>query len=561
FDRNKDFVGRESILRRLLERVPPLADEDRCQWVATEGLGGIGKTQIALETAFRVRKKYQDCSVFWVPAMDTTNFENAYREIGRRLQIARINEDTADVKTLVKAALSRKDARSWLLVLDNADDTKLLFDSIHLTAYLPSNPKGSILFTTRSHDVVWKLNIPARDVIAVEEMNKDEGLALFKTHLYEHQMHNTERTMKLLEFLTYLPLAIRQASAFMARNQISTTEYFELCLSSGEEVIDLLSRDFDDLHRYDNSQNPIATTWLISFQHISKHYPLAADYLRCMSFLVEKDIPQFLLLLALTKREAIEALGTLKAYAFVTQHAYDIHRLVQLSMLNWLAQVGKQGDWASKVLQHLARVFPHPKHENRSVWTRYLPHGLTVLKSGGDSIDEIAKSSLLFGMAGGSYILGNYSEAEKLYRQTLVLQTKLLGSEYPDTLMTMNYLAVAVRNQGKASEAEQLYRQTLALQTKVLGSEHPDTLRTMTNLANAVSDQGKASKAEQLYRQTLALQTKMLGSEHPDTVNTMNNLTIAVRVAVPADIGATDGSAGLEAFCYEPGLVRKASTW
>ncbi|KAM7207997.1 hypothetical protein V8F06_014959, partial [Rhypophila decipiens] len=445
------------------------------------------------------------------------------RTIGRELQVAGIDEDTADVKTLVKNALSRKHVGSWLLVIDNADDRKLLFDDMHLAKYLPSSPKGSILFTTRNHDIVSKLDIPANNVIIIKEMNKDEALALFKMYLHEDQIRDTDCTTKLLEFLIYLPLAIRQASAFMARNQITVMAYFKLCSSSDEETIGVLSKHFDDRHRYDKSQNAIATTWLISFQHISHHYPLAADYLEFMCFLVEKDIPQSLLPPAPSKIDALEAIGTLKAYAFVTQRqqqdAYDIHRLVQLSMFKWLAQAGKQEECGTKVLQQLTNIFPHADHENRNVWIRYLPHSLKVLKWECDSTNEIAKLQLLSKVANSSYILGNYSEAEQLHRQTLALRTKVLGSEHPDTLNTMLGVANAVNQHGNYSEAEQLYRQTLALQTKVLGSEHPDTLNTMLGVANAVRDQGNYSEAEQLYRQTLALRTKVLGSEHPDTLN------------------------------------------
>lgn len=125
FGRNKDFVGRESILAELLERILPGAEPDDCQRTAIEGLGGVGKTQIALEAAFRVREKHADCSVFWVPAVDVGSFENAYREIGRELKVKGIDEDKADVKALIKAALSRENAGRWLLIVDNADDVEL----------------------------------------------------------------------------------------------------------------------------------------------------------------------------------------------------------------------------------------------------------------------------------------------------------------------------------------------------------------------------------------------------------------------------------------------------
>ncbi|KAI1085916.1 hypothetical protein F5B19DRAFT_254622 [Rostrohypoxylon terebratum] len=112
FGRNESFVGRETILQQLLSRIPPDANQDNCQRTALEGLGGIGKTQIALEVAHRVRDQHPDCSVFWVPAVDATNFENAYRQIGEALGILGLSDGNADVKTLVKAALSRESAGS-----------------------------------------------------------------------------------------------------------------------------------------------------------------------------------------------------------------------------------------------------------------------------------------------------------------------------------------------------------------------------------------------------------------------------------------------------------------
>lgn len=106
FERNKSFVGRKSILDRLLELVPPSVEEDICQWTAVVGLGGVGKTQVALEVAFQIRDKHPDCSIFWVPAMNATSFENAYMKIGQLLKIDAIHMNNADVKTLVKTALS-----------------------------------------------------------------------------------------------------------------------------------------------------------------------------------------------------------------------------------------------------------------------------------------------------------------------------------------------------------------------------------------------------------------------------------------------------------------------
>ncbi|KAG7407147.1 hypothetical protein Forpe1208_v013558 [Fusarium oxysporum f. sp. rapae] len=153
FGRNKEFVGREPILLQLFEMILLSADPNDCQRIAIEGLAGVGKMQIALEAVFRVRDEYPDCSVFRVPALDAASFENAYRRIGRQLNVNGIEEDDADIRSLVKIVLSES-VCSWILIIDNADDVKLLFGNAKpalFTKYLPLNRNGSIVFTTRNH--------------------------------------------------------------------------------------------------------------------------------------------------------------------------------------------------------------------------------------------------------------------------------------------------------------------------------------------------------------------------------------------------------------------------
>ncbi|KAI6421839.1 hypothetical protein MCOR24_004162 [Pyricularia oryzae] len=156
FSRNEHFVGREEILGRLLQRLPPIAHPNACQRTVIHGLGGIGKTQVAIKAAYRVRDAYPECSVFWVPAVNMTMFDNGYRRVGRALEIQGIEDDDADVKTLVNAAFSRNNAKPWLFIIDNVDDLQLLTDG-RLTSHLPFSGKGSILFTTRNRQITAHL--------------------------------------------------------------------------------------------------------------------------------------------------------------------------------------------------------------------------------------------------------------------------------------------------------------------------------------------------------------------------------------------------------------------
>ncbi|KAI1382616.1 uncharacterized protein F4822DRAFT_100890 [Hypoxylon trugodes] len=529
FGRNENFVGRESILQQLLSRIPPSTIQDDCQRTALEGLGGIGKTQIALEAAYRVRHKHPDCSVFWVPAVDATSFENAYRDIGRQLGVKGIEDDKADVKMLVRVALSHESAGSWLLVIDNADDLKLFADAT-LSDYLPFNRNGSILFTTRNHEAAVRLDIPQQDIMNVTKMNNDEATNLLRAGLKEDQIRDAESITHLLGFLANLPLAIKQASAYMAKTGMLTSKYLQHCQSSDKTMVKLLSQDFEDRNRYKNINNPIATTWLISFNHISRDYPLATRYLRFICYLAEKDVPTSLLPPGEDELESDEAIGILKGYAFVIERkepdSFDIHRLVRLAMRNWLQTNGEWQKWAIDAIQHLTDKYPFPMHENRSIWMRYLPHGQLVLYLRNKFADK--KTDLLFNIAGSYSMLGKYNEAEQMYRQTLELRERMLGREHPSTLASMNNLALVLDSQGKYKEAEQMHRQTLELRERILGREHPDTLGSMNNLAGVLRNQGKYEETKQIHRQTLELTERILGREHPDTLDSMNNLALVL---------------------------------
>ncbi|KAK5260321.1 hypothetical protein LTR40_004369 [Exophiala xenobiotica] len=465
FGRNENFVGRRVMMDQLLETVPPDAEKDNCQRTAIEGLGGVGKTQMALEAAYRVRDRDPHCSVFWVPAVDVTTSENAYKEIGRKLQVPGIEENGAEAKLLVKNVMSQGSCGRWLLIIDNADDMELFFGSVRLHDYLPSHPDGSIVLTTHNHKDVAKLDIPPRNTITAKKMSDAEGLERLQKNLKESQTYDRDSTYALPELLGYLHLAIKQASAYMAEEGMTTDRYLQHCRTSDRRLIDLLSHESEYQGRYPGMNNAIATTWLISFNHILRDRPRAADILRMVCFMVDKDIPSSLFVQGDDELEVDEAMGTLKAYAFITeredQQSFDVHRLVQLAMRNWLQTQGQQEFWIEETMQRLADIFPFPEHENREVWRPYLPHALSAVHFQEHEVREEAGIRLLFNIAESYTLLGRYGEAEEMHRQTLDLREKVLGEEHQSTLGSMNNLALVLRQQGKYEEAEQMHRQTL----------------------------------------------------------------------------------------------------
>ena len=220
--------------------------------VAITGLGGVGKTQVALELAYRTRERYPECSVFWVPATSVESFQQAYLEVGRQLQIPGLEEEQADVRKLVQRHLSQESAGRWLLIFDSADDIDMWInntgnknESPSLIDCVPRSSQGHLVFTTRSRKIAVKFT--QQNVIEVPEMDEEVAKQMLSKSLIDQTLlQNYQDTVKLLEQLTFLPLAIVQAAAYINENGIAFSDYLWLLEDQEQNIIELLSEDFKD---------------------------------------------------------------------------------------------------------------------------------------------------------------------------------------------------------------------------------------------------------------------------------------------------------------------------
>ncbi|KAK3994290.1 hypothetical protein QBC44DRAFT_49516 [Cladorrhinum sp. PSN332] len=525
FGRNSGFLGREEIMADLLGKISPDLDPDNCHRIAIEGLGGIGKTQIALEAAFRLHRMRPSCSIFWVPAMDVASFDNAYREIGILLQVDGIDQPGADVRSLVKAALSQT-PDEWLLIVDNIDDTDLFFTS-RLHDCIPFSYHGSILVTTRNHDVVTRLGVSPENVIPVPEMNRTDAEQLLRQNLDASQLLDETDTQNLLEFLGDIPLAIKQASAYMYRTRMSVSRYLTHCTSSDRGLIELLSKDFEDQGRYRGSQNSVATTWLISFQHMRRDSPLAAEFLETISFLTDKAIPREMVILRLrdgsvTRRDGIcepalvveEAIGVLKAYGFVTERAveagfYDVHRLVQLAMRNWLLKQGALGDRFEEVISCLQMVYPSIEwiaKENKELWVRYLPCLQKILEYREVLPVEnnpVVVPDLTARAAKSNELLWRYQVAAGYYQQAAAGFEVVYGLEHDATLDSISSLIWLYLSMREWAKSLDVYRRVYPTFRKVYGPSSSITLNATTRFSRSLRWTGQVAEARDLIQQYL----------------------------------------------------------
>lgn len=279
------------------------------------GLGGCGKSALAIEFAYRALERHARL-VFWVPAISQESFELAYHEIGVRLHIPGLSDDNADVKELVQQALNSEAVDDWLLIVDNADDYGVLSDKLHnglkasrLEDFLPRSDRGAILFTTRSRKVAGHL--AQSSVLRLSDISKEEARQLLTQQTTEQTLRSSDTTIdELLETLTCLPLAIVQAAAFMNNNDVSASDYLTL-FQDADTQAELCHESFVDSSRYAEVDNTIAKTWHVSFDQMRKQDPLAAEYLSFMACIDRVNILRSLLPPGRSKVQHAKALVTL----------------------------------------------------------------------------------------------------------------------------------------------------------------------------------------------------------------------------------------------------------
>ena len=351
------------------------------------------KTRIALEYAKKFKFSDQ-ISVFWVYAGTVERFRNAYREIARKLKIPGYQSSESDILRIVKEWLENKRSGRWLMILDNADDAEIMYGSgsIRLANYLPKSDQGSILLTTRFQKVGASFT-STRNVIKLQLMTLIESELLLRARLSdERSEENHSLYQELARELERTPLALVQAASFMSQNCISLDIYLRMYRESDMSKIRLLSEDFEDDIRDSDAKNPIATTWIISFDYIRMHVPQAAELLSLMSIMDAQNIPDFLMPQGEDAISFNKAIGTLEAFGFIStkkqlpgpiqQHRlFDLHRLVRLAIRNWLKMNNTLDQRTAQVLKLLASFCLTAESESFDISFLITPHVIELLES------------------------------------------------------------------------------------------------------------------------------------------------------------------------------------
>ena len=502
------LAGREELLAELDSR---LADDDGPRVVALYGLGGAGKTSVAVEYAHRHLDETRVC--WQLPAEDPAVLAAGFGELAAQLGAA----DCGDRVAAVQALLADSPV-PWVLVFDNAPDRA------SVARFVPPAGPGRVLVTSRNQ--IWPpgqaLDVPVLDPqVAAEFMVSRTG--------------DTDRraALELAGELGGLPLALEQVAAYVQASGESVAGYLAL----------FLRRRADMLGRGEpiGSTETVATTWRLAFEDLQHVAPAAAGLLRLLAFCAPEAIPLRLLLqpspdLAERLGEEVapvlapllgdelaagDAIAALRRYSLVspsTDGSVSVHRLVQAVTADQMpAELAEAWRQAAAALVEAAIPEDPEQPGTWPIYASLLAHAQTVLNPTSSGIWQVAQ------YLGYS---GNYPAARDLSQliDDAHMQDDTYGAEHPATLTSRASLARWTGEAGDAAGARDQYAALLPVFERVSGSEHPDTLTTRHELARWTGEAGDAAGARDQYAMLLPVRERVSGSEHPHALTTRANL-------------------------------------
>ena len=519
--RNPYFTGRVDLLARLHQQLQTKGITALAQ-AAIHGLGGIGKTQTAIEYAYRFGGHYS--FVLWAVADEETAIRSAYLSIARELRLIETQADLETAVLAVKAWLSRED--SWLLVFDNADDPGLV------RPYLPpTRAGGKVLLTSRGKSFT---KVGIREPFRVETLEAEDAVKF----LVERTGNAAAQVAaELASELGHLPLALEQAAAYIETVGGGFAEYLARYRHQGVALLER-SEPSTDYPR------TVATTWTLSFDAVREASPASAELLTAAAFLVPDSVPIDIFILGgsgfgdLLARELKgadedplvfwELLEPLERYSLVERlpdhDAVKLHRLTQEVVKDSLGEEARRV-WADRVVRGLTAAYPRSEFENWDLCEKLQPNARQAFELTRTYKLYSTEASMLFNDAGAFALgRGDYTSAKLFLDRSLEIRERVLGGEHPYTLISRNNLAETLRALGDLTGARKLHEQNLEIYDRVLEAQHPHALTSRNNLALTLRAFGDLAGARKLQEQILEIFERVLGAEHPNTLRVMNNL-------------------------------------
>ena len=551
--RNPGFTGRDGMLAAVRDR---LLAGDRAVVQALHGMGGVGKTQLAIEYAHRFADSYD--VAWWLNAEQAGLIGDQFAALGIALGCIQPGAGSETVRAVVLADLHQRSR--WLLVFDNAEnpaDTR---------SWLPGGG-GHVLITSRER--AWtEIGAP----IEVDVLARAESVAILRDRVTGLGASDADR---LAAQLGDLPLGIAQAAGFMAETGTPAAQYLNLLRTQAGKLLDQAAPG----SAYPRS---LAAATRLAIDRLDGEDPAAAQLASVCAFLAPDPIPEDLFsgapgelpgeLVAraadpLAWRQTLAHLAR-QSLARIDQHGLVMHRLTQAILRNrFTAEQAAATRACTEAILAAADPGDPPNPVTWPRWAQLMPHLLAADLAGTDNrgLRWMACNACWYLLARGDTRaardlaadlrqhwrdrlgddhenvwaaahflasalreMGRYAEARELDEDTLTRHRRVLGEDHPDTLTSANNLANDLRFLREHQAAREMDEDTLARYRRVLGEDHPSTMASASDLAADLLNLGEYQAARELEEDTLARRRWVLGADHPQTLTSANNLAIGL---------------------------------
>ena len=438
--RNPNFTGRTALLERLHEALT--SGEPAALTQAIAGLGGIGKTQLALEYAYRHASEYQ--TVWWVRADEPATLASDYAAMASRLGVLEKGH-AADVPGLVEMAKAWLERHGgWLLVFDNAQAPERVRD------YLPQGATGHAIVTSRNPS--WRGTATALEMPVLE---RGESVAFL---LKRSGQEDHESADALAEALGDFPLALEQAGAYIEENAETLRGYFDLYQSHPKRLLSEFGKPAD-------YPDTVATTWDLSIEQVREASLASVDLLNLLAFVAPEGIPKAMLQAG--AEHLPKALGgalgdpsgtndlirPLRAYSLVevSGDLLSVHRLVQVVTRDRL-EAAEQQAWAGTAVQIVDGYF-HFDQSDPATWEpsgALPPHALAAaghaepVKAAPDTTARLLNRA-------GLYLkqTAQLDPACDALQRALAIDEAVYGPDHPNVAIDVNNLGFVLRALGE----------------------------------------------------------------------------------------------------------------
>jgi len=517
--RNPNFTGREDILSAL--RLALTSGELAAWKQAVAGMGGVGKTQLAVEYIYRHKPDYR--VIWWIRSEDPAAMAADYASLAASLDMPEKDfQDQSEMVGAVKRWLEHNSG--WLLIFDNAHDHGAIRD------YIPRGGAGHVIITSRNPD--WG---SVAGLLPVKEFDRADSIEFLCKRTGQDDRDAADA---LADDLGDLPLALEQAGAYIETTGTALTDYQELFRSRRKELWE------DESHPQDYPDS-VATTWSLAMEEVSKESKEAADLLNLCAFLAPDDIhiemlgegadhiPEPLASTASDRLAMNRAIRALRRYSLidVSDESLSVHRLVQAVVRDRLGEDGEKR-WAETAVRLLSAVFPFESHDVRT-WhrcSRLLPHAMAAAAHA--EAREVApeETSLILNQT-GVYLRGlaEFAEAKEHLERALSLAESAYGKDYPAVGAIVNNLGGVLKGLGELQGAKECFERALKIGEETYGRDHPSVARYVNNLGSVLKDLGELQAAKEHCERALKIDEGAYGKEHPEVARDANNLGLVLQ--------------------------------